>query len=127
MSERKLNDSLGNLSQAVSKLERALTIPKDRELVYEGTTQLFEYTIELTWTTLKRALAYEGLRVTTPRETVREAFRLGWLHDETIWLDMIEHRNITSHEYLATELADENYGNIVTATPTLRNILDFFV
>lgn len=44
---RKLLDSLGNFRKAVDKLEHALQIPKDRELVVEGTIQRFETVVEL--------------------------------------------------------------------------------
>jgi nucleotidyltransferase substrate binding protein (TIGR01987 family) len=125
MSVRRLKDSLANLTKAVANLERALTIPKDRELVYEGTIHRFEITIELMWKTLKRALEYEGLRPSTPRESLKEAFRVGWLHDEDVWLDMLDHRNTTSHEYLDEELAENNYEDIVKVTPFLRTTLDF--
>jgi nucleotidyltransferase substrate binding protein (TIGR01987 family) len=127
MSDRTLKDGLGNLSKAIANLERALTIPRDRELVYEGTIQRFEMTIELMWKTIKRALEYEGLAPKTPRESLKEAFRVGWLHDEQIWLDMLDHRNTTSHVYLAEELADENYNDIVKVTPVLRSVLDMLL
>jgi nucleotidyltransferase substrate binding protein (TIGR01987 family) len=125
MSVRKLKDSLNNLDSAVANLERAITIPRDRELVFEGTIHRFEVTIELMWKTLKRALEYEGLQPKTPRETLKEAFRIGWLNDETVWIDMLEHRNTTSHQYLAEELLEENYDDVVKVTPILRGTLDF--
>ena len=127
MSARKLKDSLNNLAKAIANLERALTIPRDRELVFEGTIHRFEVTIELMWKTLKRALEFEGLNPKTPRESLKEAFRVGWLHDEDAWLDMIDHRNTTSHVYLAEELLEENYEDIVKVTPILRTTLDFLI
>lgn len=125
MGERKLIDSLGNLELAVSKLEDALKIPKDRELVVEGTIQRFEYTIELMWKTLKRALDYEGIHPKTPRETLREAFKAGWLEDDEVWLDMLDQRNTSSHVYLHEELAEDNYEDIKKVTPVIRCTLNF--
>jgi len=125
MSARKLFDSLSNLEKAVSNLESALRVPRDRELVFEGTIHRFEITIELMWKTLQRALKYEGIHPKTPRESVNEAFQIGWINDEAVWLDMIDHRNTTSHEYLAEELAEDNYNDIVKVAPILRNTLTF--
>ena len=124
MSERKLHDSLDNLEKVLENLERAVQIPKDRELVAEGTIHRFEMTIELFWKTLRRAIRYEGTRVNTSRESLREAFRLGWLNDEQVWLDMLDSRNTTSHEYLAEALAEDNYDDIVKVTPIIRQAFD---
>ena len=125
MSERKLQDSLTNLERATKKLEDALKIPKERELVVEGTIQRFEMVVELAWKTLKRALEYEGLRPKTPRESLKEAFKLGWLHDEDVWLDILDQRNTTSHVYLSEELAENNYDDITKVAPVIRHLVDF--
>lgn len=125
MSARKLLDSLSNLNKTVENLERALTIPRDRELVFEGTIHRFEMTIELMWKTIKRALEYEGVHPKTPRESLKEAFQAGWLNDEAVWLDMLDQRNTTSHTYLSEELAEDNYEDIIKVTPLLRGALDF--
>ncbi len=127
MSIRKLQDSLNNLERAIIKLEDALKIPKDRELVVEGTIHRFEYVIELMWKTLKRALKYEGIDTKTPRESLKESFRIGWLHDEAVWLDMLNQRNTTSHLYLHEELAERNYEDVKKAFPILRRTLDFLI
>ena len=125
MTERKLQDSLQNLERALGKLEDALEIPKDRELVVEGTIQRFEVTIELVWKTLKRALEFEGIYPKTPRESLRQAFKTGWLQEETQWLDMLDRRNTTSHVYLHEELAEDNYDDIRNHAPLLRTTVDF--
>lgn len=125
MSERKLKDSIANLQNAVAKLESALNVPRDRELVFEGTIQRYEVTIELMWKTMQRALKYEGIKTTTPRETLVEAFKAGWINDEKLWLDMVQHRNTTSHEYLAEEFLEDNYSDVVKVTPVIRKQLSF--
>lgn len=124
MSGRKLQDSLANLERATTKLEEALLIPKERELVVEGTIQRFEMVVELTWKTLKRALEYEGLHPKTPRESLKEAYRIGWLHDEDVWLDILDQRNTTSHVYLSEELAENNYEDIKKVAPLIRQIVN---
>lgn len=124
MSLRKLQDSINNLSKAIENVERALLLPVDRELVVEGTIQRYEVAIELMWKTLKRALEYEGFSPKTPRESVKEAFQAGWLHAEAEWLDMLNHRNRTSHMYLDEELAENAYEDVRTAVPHLRTALE---
>ena len=81
--------------------------------------------VELTWKTLKRALEYEGLHPNTPRESLKEAFKVGWLHDEDVWLDILDQRNTTSHVYLSEELAENNYDDIKKVAPVIREVVDF--
>ncbi len=125
MSARKLKDSLSNLNDAVINLERALTLPTSQELVFEGTIHRFEIVAELMWKTLKRALEFEGLNPKTPRDSLKEAFRVGWLHEEATWLDMLDQRNTTSHNDLASELVAKNYADIASITPIIRRTLEF--
>jgi nucleotidyltransferase substrate binding protein (TIGR01987 family) len=125
MSRRRVVDSISNLEKALANLESALANPKDRELVVEGTIHRYEIAIELTWKTLKRALEYEGISADTPRQTVREAFRVRWLHDEDVWLTMIDRRNTTSHEYLDDSIVEESYSHAKKAAPVLRAAFNF--
>lgn len=123
---RKLLDSLGNLRRAMDKLNKALLIPNDRELVVEGTIQRFEVVVELLWKTLQRALKFEGIRLNpdSPRETMKQGFAIGWLHNEPIWQDLLDRRNTTSHEYLDEELIENNYENIKRVTPEITIVLE---
>ncbi|MFH6964693.1 HI0074 family nucleotidyltransferase substrate-binding subunit [Flavobacterium plurextorum] len=122
---RKLLDSLSNLRKAVDKLNNALSIPNDRELVVEGTIQRFEVVVELLWKTLRRALKFEGVRINpdSPRETMKEGFAIGWLHNEVIWQELLDKRNSTSHNYLDEELIEQNYKDIQNVTPEIVTVL----
>lgn len=46
---------------------------------------------------LKRLLLSEGIEAKTARETLKEAFQVGWLQNEYAWLQMLKDRNETSH------------------------------
>jgi nucleotidyltransferase substrate binding protein (TIGR01987 family) len=123
---RKLLDSLGNLRKALDKLNSALAIPNDRELVVEGTIQRFEVVVELLWKTLQRALKFEGVRINpdTPRETMKEGFAIGWLNNESIWQDLLDKRNTTSHEYLDEEFIEGNYDDIKKVAPEIVTVVE---
>ncbi len=72
--------------------------------------QAFEITFELAWKTLKDYLEYNGIKVTTPRETIKESFQNNIIQDGQIWIDMMESRNKTSHTYnvdFANQLAND--------------------
>ena len=125
-SERKLKDSLANLRKTVDKLNAALLIPNDRELVVEGTIQRFEVVVELLWKTLNRALKYEGVTIKpdSPRETMKAGFAIGWLHNTILWQDLLDKRNTTSHEYLDEELIENNYADIKVVAPEIVKVLE---
>ena len=35
----------------------------------------------------------------SPREIFKAAYKLGWLKDEKVWLDMLKKRNVAIHVY----------------------------
>lgn len=119
MSARQRDRSLANLDRALARLEKALRVPRDAPLAVDGTIQRFEFAIELTWKSLKRVLADEGVETATPREAVAQAYRARWIDDETLWLSMLRDRNATSHIY-DEETAERIYARIGTYAPVLR-------
>lgn len=123
MSARKVEISLRNLSRALDRLGEALDVPEDSPLAIDGTIQRFEFALELFWKTLKRLLAEEGIEVTTPRETLRKAFQVGWLSDEAAWLQMLQDRNTTSHIY-DEETARRIYGHIRANYPEMKQVFE---
>ncbi|MZP28189.1 nucleotidyltransferase [Heliobacterium undosum] len=109
--EQKAAQSLLNLGNALKRLKEALREPEANTLVIDGTIQRFEFVIKLYWKTLKRLLLLEGIETTTPREALRQAFKVGWIQDENVWLQMLKDRNETSHIYDETA-AKRIYRNI---------------
>ncbi len=99
MSADKAEQSIANLRQALDRLQEALDEPTTNSLVIDGTIQRFEFAIELYWKTLKRLLSLNGIETGTPREAIGEAFRAGWIGNETAWLEMLRDRNETPHVY----------------------------
>lgn len=124
--DRKVKESLVNLRNATEKLKSAIQIPKDKELVVEGTIQRFEVVVELLWKTLKRALIYEGHVITpdTPREVMKLGFSVGWLHNTIAWQQLLDKRNKTSHEYLDDQFIEKNYEDIKKLTPEIITVLE---
>lgn len=110
MSAEKIRQSMENLGRALERLNEALEEERTAFMI-DATIQRFEFSIELFWKTLKRQLAYEGIEATTPRETMKHAYKNGWLREEGVWLDMLDDRNRTSHIY-NEEMANEIYDHI---------------
>ncbi|MDD2558896.1 MAG: HI0074 family nucleotidyltransferase substrate-binding subunit [Desulfuromonadaceae bacterium] len=64
----------------------------------------FEFTFEMSWKALKRYLDYTGIVCKNPRSCFQEAYAQGLLENETVWLNMIEMRNSSSHIYNEQEI-----------------------
>ncbi len=90
-----------NFTRALMQLENACGKDKYTDLERAGLVQMFEFSFELGWKTLKDLLAYEGYDDKTPRSVIRRAFQAGYLDgdDTENWLDGLEKRNLLSHIY----------------------------
>lgn len=77
----------------------------------------FELAYEVAWKLLQRMSRLQGLEAAGPREAFSQAFRLGWIEDETAWFDIITARNLAVHVYheaAATALAAELPRHLAT-------------
>lgn len=120
MSDPKLEQSIENLGRALDRLEEALAVPLDNPLAVDGTIQRFKFALELTWKTLKRLLAVNGVQAALPREVLKHAYAAGWLGDETRWLQMLRDRNETSHLY-NEDMARRIYDHVKANFPEMRD------
>jgi len=93
-----LDYSIKQLEKAFLKLKNGAVSAQD-DLDKDGVIQRFEFTFELFWKTLKIFLAYKGIETRTPRDSLKEAFRINLIEDEKLFLNMLEDRNKTSHIY----------------------------
>lgn len=90
-----------NFGKALTQLESACNQAEYSDLERAGLVQMFEFTMELAWNTLKDLLFYEGFETKTPRETIRKAFETEYLTEEETetLLDALIKRNVLSHTY----------------------------
>ena len=108
-----------NFKRAFARLAAAAELAKQRklsELEEQGLIQAFEFTHELAWNTLKDFLKSRGTAADLhgSRDATREAFAAGLIEEGEIWMQMIEHRNNSSHAY-----NEQIAKTIVTAILTL--------
>ena len=94
--------ALAKLIQAVDLL--SVQIERDEsvaELLQEGLIQRFEYTHELAWKVMKDYAEYQGYTdVRGSRDAIRKALEMN-LIDDRRWMETIEDRNLTVHNYRA--------------------------
>ena len=98
MNPKELSYALAKLEQAFIKLKDGASKAQD-ELGEDGVIQRFEFTYELLWKTIKIFLQAKGVQSRTPRDSLKEAFKLEWLDKEEDFLNMLDDRNKTSHIY----------------------------
>ena len=102
----KFNQAVELLSKHI---EREETVD---ELLQEGLIQRFEYTHELAWKVMTDYAEYQGYTdVRGSRDAIRKALEMNLIDDKR-WMDTIEDRNLTVHNY-DNEIASEIYNNIM--------------
>ena len=104
-----MKERLQAFKEAVRRLREVLREPSS-DVVRDSAIKRFEMAFEQAWKCLRLALESEGILVQSPRESLRQAFRLGWIEDER-WVRMLEDRNLSVHTY-NEELAQAIYGRI---------------
>ena len=101
--DKRWEQRFSNYKKALSQLKEAVDLIRMRplsNLEKQGMIQVFEYTHELAWKTLKDFLKSRGnIQIYGSRDVTREAFQLGLLEDGELWMKMIQSRNLTSHVY----------------------------
>ena len=113
-------DGLYNFSQALDRFIKVVDTEKKfkedgfEDVYLDLVVKRFEFTYEMSWKALKRYLSFLGIEVTNPRNVFKEAYAQSIISGETIWLDMIEQRNLSSHIYDELEISEildkkENY------------------
>ncbi|WP_417204699.1 nucleotidyltransferase substrate binding protein [Acetoanaerobium sticklandii] len=92
-----------NYKRALSQLNQAVTLMSERplsNLEKLGIIQLFEFTHELAWKTMKDFLESKGnTEIYGSKDASRQSFKFGLILDGEVWMHMILSRNLTSHTY----------------------------
>ncbi|MFY7816908.1 MAG: nucleotidyltransferase substrate binding protein [Akkermansiaceae bacterium] len=107
-----------NFKRAFARLSAASALAEQRELSdleRQGLIQAFECTHELAWNTLKDFLTARGSaeKLYGSRDSTRAAFAAGLVENGEAWMEMIQHRNESSHTY-----NDDVAGKIMAAVQT---------
>jgi len=75
------------------------TFNKLDDIGKEGLIQRFEYTLELSWKTLKDYLESKEVIVKFPKDVIKHAFQNDLIDNGEIWLFMLKDRNLMAHTY----------------------------
>lgn len=89
------------LARALQSLKEAQAQPPRNELERDGVIQRFEYTFELCWRGIRKALLFLGRAEVSgsPKPLLRDALQEHFIHDIEAWFAYLEARHATSHIY----------------------------
>ena len=116
-----------NYSGNLRVLETAYAQDLSNEFIIGGVIDKFFIQFELGWKVLKELLLYEGSAVAksgSPREIIKEAYKLYPFMEEDVWLSMLSQRNNMAHIYDASaagRLVQEILESYIPAFQKLRD------
>ncbi len=94
-------DSLKNAVKRLNEANTAFRSDSGNSMYRDSLIKRFEFTFELGWKTLREFIAEQGfsLAVASPKNVIAVAYQEGFIDGEELWLDMLEARNATAHDY----------------------------
>lgn len=117
----KTDSLLIDLEKALQKFREASVLPPS-EINRDATIQRFEFCFELAWKMMQGLLADNGIEAYGPRNSIREAAKLGLLDNPEEWFEFLKARNLTTHTY-KEEIAKEVYKKVKTFVGVLEKFL----
>lgn len=100
-----------NAEQALAQLQSFLSSPAETDREKAGVIQAFEFTFEACWKLFQNLARGEGLDAPTPKKALGSALKMGLIANESLWLKMLEARNLTSHLY-RRDLAEDVFADV---------------
>lgn len=105
--DKKLTESFNKFKQAL-KYEKKI---HDNPVYFAGIVKCFETCLEYAWKFMKREATEQGFEVYSPREAIKLAGKIKLIDDVEKWLNFLEDRNLSVHDYLG--ISDEDYLKLI--------------
>lgn len=99
-------------------------------VVLTGLVALYQICFEQAWKAMKETLEQSGIETAasgSPRTIIKEAYRLGMIHDEDAWLNALVARNHASHAYneaIALEVIEQTQAIFLPLFQNLRQTIE---
>jgi len=90
--------TLVHLKKALESLKKGYKT-QPTELERDGIIQRFEFALKISWITAEKVLNENGIITDSPKNIFRELSKLGWIENPEEWIEFVNARNKTSHEY----------------------------
>jgi nucleotidyltransferase substrate binding protein (TIGR01987 family) len=112
MNKQEVDLQMQILAKAIHKLNDAVEHFDQSEIQRDGIIQRFEFSIELSWKTLKKILKFIGEDDKLfAKELFKKFDEYAIIHNIEIWIDFMDIRNRLSHIY-SEETAIESFNYI---------------
>ncbi len=99
----KLHDSIDQLRSA---LEFYDANPKEHYMRFLAVSKAFEVAAEHAWKELKQRVEAEGVEAVSPKDAIRQAAKMRIIKNAGDWLDFINTRNSSVHDYFGISEKD---------------------
>lgn len=92
-----------NFCKALDNLHFGVNVDEPYTIVEQtGIVRLFQICYELSWKLMKEILENHGIfedKISSPRTLIKIAYQCDLIKDETLWLELLDARNIVAHTY----------------------------
>ena len=99
MNDQKLRGALSLLEAALDECDADLANP----LRQAALAKAFESSFEYLWKCLKREANQAGMEAYSPRDALRAAAELRIIDDLELWLEFLNARNLSVHDYVGMD------------------------
>lgn len=114
---------LKQFESALTRFGEVLKVSKT-DIVRDSAIQRFEFTMDLSWKTLKAFLEEKkGVICASPKECFREAYRQGIIEYDEDLIKFVDMRNETVHIY-KEEVAEKIYSQLADVLNHLSVLLE---
>lgn len=99
----KLRESIGQLKSALEFYDSNL---KEPYMCFLAVSKAFEVATEHAWKELKQRVEAEGVEAVSPKDAIRQAAKMKLIKSAEEWLDYINTRNSSVHDYFGISQKD---------------------
>jgi len=118
----KLEGLKNDFEKSLKKFKEILNTPAS-EITRDAALKRFEFTFDLAWKTLQAYLEEnKGIVCKSPKECIREAYRLGIIDYDEKWLNIVDWRNQIVHEY-SEDFAEELFEKLPDVLKIFEELL----
>lgn len=124
-------DKVKNFLRSVHRLQESIEMYQQQpsnDIIRDGMIYRFRIAAALSLKAAKEYLLDQGVAndLNFPKQVLKSAYGNQMIHDESIWLDMLESRNRTSHIYddrIAAKIAKDISTRFL---PMLEDLAEYF-